>query len=202
MNKVCATSQSLIDDALAYYINLKNTGVWKIELACKSQIIALTTQILELKTKFSKMLTKAPTKQDEIVATPRKPKYVFELWRLEKDDNKLKHNMVEQDGKTWYWCDKHKHYGKNGVVSNGTYVLHKPDQHDQVMQAKKDGKWKWSTKASMDVKPNSTAATVFNNPASKLSLSKSLQAALVTKTGISEDQFNKIWSDACNASGN
>ena len=82
------------------------------------------------------------------------------------------------------------------------YVFHKPDQHDQAMQAKKDGKWKPSTKALNNAKPNPTAAIVLNNSALKLSLSKSLQAVLVTKTGISEDQFNKIWSDACNDSGN
>ncbi len=38
--------------------------------------------------------------------------------------------------------------------------------------------------------------------ASKLSLAKSLQEALTTMAGLSEDQFNKIWTNACNASGN
>jgi hypothetical protein len=59
------------------------------------------------------------------------------------------------------------------------------------------------TEASTDGKPKSTPASVSNNSSAlKLSLSKSLQAALVTTTGISEDQFNKIWADACSASGN
>ena len=102
MNKVCVTSQSLIDDALTYYVNLKNMGAWKIKLAHNSQIIVLTTQISELKTEFAKLLTTPPVKQDDIVAAPGKPKYVFEFRHLEKANNKLKHNMVEQDGKTWY----------------------------------------------------------------------------------------------------
>ncbi len=37
---------------------------------------------------------------------------------------------------------------------------------------------------------------------SKLSLLKSLQSALMTKAGISEDQFKKIWDEACSFSGN
>ena len=204
MNKSRVTSQSLIDDASAYFVNLKNTGAWKTELSRNSQIIALTTQLSELKTEFSKLSTsKAPAKQDEIVPTSGKPKYVFELWRVDKVDNKLEHSMIERDGKTWYWCDKHKYNGKNGAVSNGMYVLHKPDQHDNWFeQRKQKGKKGASTQASTGSKPNETPATGTNNAASKLSLSKSLQAALVTTAGISEDQFNKIWADACSASGN
>ena len=57
MNKSRVTSQSLIDDASAYFVNLKNTGAWKTELSRNSQIIALTTQLSELKTKFSKLST-------------------------------------------------------------------------------------------------------------------------------------------------
>ena len=204
MNKSRVTSQSLIDDASAYYVNLKNTGAWKTELLRNSQIISLTTQLLELKTEFTKLsASKAPAKQDEIVPTSGKPRYVFELWRVDKVNNKLEHSMIERDGKTWYWCDKHKYNGKNGAVSNGMYVTHKPDQHDSWFeQRKKKGKKGASTQASTDSKSNETPATVTNNAASKLSLSKSLQAALVTTAGISEDQFNKIWADACSASGN
>jgi len=50
MNKSPVTSQELMDDASAYFINLKNTGAWKIEISCNSQIIALTSQLTELKT--------------------------------------------------------------------------------------------------------------------------------------------------------
>ncbi|MGL6008733.1 MAG: hypothetical protein ACRC1D_04680 [Culicoidibacterales bacterium] len=206
MNKTRVTSQSLIDDASAYYVNLKNTGTWKTELARNCQIIALTTQISELKTEVSRLSAKAPAKQEETATPSDKPKYVFELWRLEKVDNKLEHNMVQRDGKTWYWCDKHKHNGKNGVISNGMYVTHKPDQHDNWFARKSalysSKKGRTLAETSMNDKLNPTNASVSHNTASKLSLSKSLQAALVSTTGISEDQFNKIWSDACTASGN
>ncbi len=43
---------------------------------------------------------------------------------------------------------------------------------------------------------------INNYSAAKLSLSKSLLAALVTTAGITEDQLNKIWANACNALGN
>ena len=149
MNKSFVTSQSLIDDALAYYINLKNTGAWKTELTRNSQIIALTTQLSELKTEFTKLSTnKAPAsdKQNEIVPNTGKPKYNFELWRLEKVDNKVEHSMIVKDGKNWYWCDKHKYNGKNGVVSNGMYVKHKPDQHDRWMEQKQSSNQRWGKK--------------------------------------------------------
>jgi hypothetical protein len=46
------------------------------------------------------------------------------------------------------------------------------------------------------------AAGSSDSLAAKLSLSKSLQAALVTTAGLSADQFQKIWADACSESGN
>jgi hypothetical protein len=55
MNKLVVTSQELIDDASAYFINLKNTGAWKIEMSRNSQIIALTTQLTELKAEMGKL---------------------------------------------------------------------------------------------------------------------------------------------------
>jgi hypothetical protein len=119
MNKMRVTLQYLIDSNLAYYVNLKNTGAWKTEMSHNSQIIALTTQLLDLKTKFSNLVfNKAPLKQDKNVPTSGKPGYVFELWRLEKVNNKLEHNMIKRNDKTWYWCNKHKYNGKNNVDSN------------------------------------------------------------------------------------
>jgi hypothetical protein len=85
MNKTHVTLQSLIDNALAYYDNLKNTGAWKTETSCNSQIIVLTTQLLDLRTERSYLVfNKAPLKQDENVPTAGKPRYVFLLWHLEK----------------------------------------------------------------------------------------------------------------------
>ncbi len=41
-----------------------------------------------------------------------------------------------------------------------------------------------------------------DSSAAKLSLSKSLQAALVTTDGLSADQFQTMWAEACNVLGN
>jgi hypothetical protein len=51
---------------------------------------------------------------------------------------------------------------------------------------------------------SSPAAAIKPNTgdSSKLLLSKSLQSALMTKAGILEDQFKKIWDEACSSSGN
>ncbi len=55
MNKAKITLNLLMDDAAAYFVNLKNTGNWKTEIARKTQIIALTVQISELESKVSKL---------------------------------------------------------------------------------------------------------------------------------------------------
>ncbi len=118
-------------------------------------------------------------------------RYIFELWRLEKVNNNAIHNMVERDGKTWYWCDKHT-YNNKGNITQEMYVFHKPSEHD-AWQAKKDC---FGKKTPKEISPASTYAQVAsagfsNTSTAKVSLSKSLQAALVTTARLSEDQFKK-----------
>ncbi len=55
MNKEIVTSQSLMDDASKYYTNMVASGNWKSEVNKHAQIIALTTQITELKKEFNKV---------------------------------------------------------------------------------------------------------------------------------------------------
>ncbi len=95
MNKSNVTSQILIDNASAYYVNLKNTGAWKVELSKKLQLIALTTQISELESRISKLsINSGSSKQNEEAPAHDSNKYIFELWRLNKVDNKAEHNMI------------------------------------------------------------------------------------------------------------
>ncbi len=214
MNKTKITSSKLMEKAAGYYLNLKLTGAWKTEISKHSQIIALTTQISKMRSKLSKLaIAKTGTANRDTGKSDGGPgviqpggagggKYVFELWHLDKVNNNADHNMVECDGKTWYWCDKHT-YNNKGTITQGMYVFHKPNEHD-AWQAKKDCFGKETPK---EISPANTYAKVnsagsINTLAAKLSLSKSLQAALVTTAGLSEDQFKKIWDDACNASGN
>jgi hypothetical protein len=184
MNKAKFLLQLLMDDAAAYYINLKNTGQWKTEISRNTQIIVLTMQISELETKVSKLLTiRALTGQSAPSiggtgtnsGTGTNPVYTFELWRLKKVDNKAEHNMIEWDGKTWYWCDKHQ-YNNKGVVTQGMYIFHKPGAEHDAWHAKKDCFKKGGPKDYMVTTPKaSTPASGLTDPlAAKLSLSKSL----------------------------
>jgi hypothetical protein len=109
MNKAKIMPQLLMDNAAAYYANLKNTGQWKTEISKNTQIIVLTMQITELKTKVSKVLiVRAPTGQSAPSSvgtgtnggTGTNPVYTFELWHLKKINKKAKHSMIEWDGKT------------------------------------------------------------------------------------------------------
>jgi len=112
--------------------------------------------------------------------------------------------MIERDGKTWYWCGKHK-YNNKGVVTNGMYVTHKPDRHDdRVVRRNKEQKGGAMAPTTNEPAGMPTTTPSVSNDSStlKLSLSKSLQAALVTTAGITEDQFKKIWAEACSALGN
>ncbi len=208
MNKSNVMSQILIDKASAYYINLKITGAWKVELSKNLQFIALTTQIYKLESKISKLSTNSrSSKQNEEAPARSNNNYTFELWRLEKVDNKAEHNMIERDGKTWYWCIDH-HCNNKGVVTNGMYISHKPQDHEKwrlnkerVVNRKKR-KANFANSASVTNKKPKSTSVLNNSAASKLSLSKLLQTALVTTAGITESQFNQIWVDACSASGN
>jgi hypothetical protein len=168
------------------------------------QIIALTTQISELKNEFSKV--KIVSKSYKKTLTPgtdnssnTKPWGNFELWRLTKVNNGAEFNMVEKDGKKLYWCNQHQYPGN---ATKRMYVFHKPTDHDLWAAKKADFKKK---KGNRHAKiPNLTppaASTLNPQAATKLSLAKSLQEALTTTAGLSKDRFSKIWDKCCNDLG-
>ena len=45
-------------------------------------------------------------------------------------------------------------------------------------------------------------ASSFKKDDKKLTLAKTLQAALMTNAGVSKSQFQQIWDEACSESGN
>jgi hypothetical protein len=66
------------------------------------QFIALTSQISELKNKLSKLSTNfGSSKQNKEASACGNDKHIFDLWCLDKVDNKLEYNMIECNGKTW-----------------------------------------------------------------------------------------------------
>ena len=98
MDKEIVTSQSLMDDASTSYGNMVASRDWKTEVNKHTQIIALTTQISELKKEFNQAkalnntFTPAP-------ASSGAGSNKFEQWRLMKVDNKEEFNMIVKDGK-------------------------------------------------------------------------------------------------------
>jgi hypothetical protein len=111
--------------------------------------------------------------------------------------------MIDWDGNTWYWCNNHT-YNNKGVVIQGMYIFHKPGSEHDAWQAKKDQFKTGGPKNSTVITPKepTSVSGLTDSSAAKLSLSKSHQAALVTKAGLSADQFQKIWAEACNELGN
>jgi hypothetical protein len=218
MNCKNYTSAGLMHEASLYYLNLKFSGAWKMEINKHQQIIALTTQLSDMKSEILKLTnaskrggngggTSGGTLLIKTSDESQQKKGGFPLWRLEKIPSSAEHNMVEPEGQKWYWCkDGHSFQNKEC----GMYCWHKPgaghvawlackEKYKQDQIAKKGN----STPTAPATLPSPTAAIKPNTgDSSKLLLSKSLQSALMTKAGISEDQFKKIWDEACSSLGN
>ncbi len=83
MDKENVTSQSLMADASSYYTNLVASGNWKLEINKHAQIILITTQILELKSKISQVKTSTkPSGDTEKVLCNKNDN--FQRWCLTK----------------------------------------------------------------------------------------------------------------------
>ncbi len=212
MNCKNYTSAGLMHKAYLYYFNLKFSSTWKMEINKHQQIIALTTQLSDMKSEILKITNASKgggnsggTSRDTLLVKTSDESQ--QKWRLEKIPSFAEHNMVEHKGQKWYWC-KDGHSFQNKVC--GMYCWHKPGAgHDAWLACKEKYKQDQAAK-----KGNSTptAPATLPSPAaaikpntgdlSKLSLLKSLQSALMTKAGILEDQFKKIWDEACSSLGN
>ncbi len=167
MGKEIVTSQSLMDDASTYYTNMVASG--------------------RLKKEFNK--TKAA--KNAIPASN-----TFEMWRLEKVDNKEEFNMVVKDGKTYYWCDKHK-YPSYDV--QGMCVFHKPADHGKWLERKtalNGQRGKGGKEKDTNSRFRSNSQAIFDTGRSKI------VTTLTTTTGLTDDQFTKIWDNCCSALGN
>ncbi len=82
--------------------------------------------------------------------------------------------------------------------------VHKPGSKHDAWQAKKDWFKKGGPKIStvITLRAPIPVSGSTDPSAAKLSLSKSLQAALVITSGLSTDRFKKIWAEACKELGN
>ena len=193
--------ESFMDEAEALFINLKGNGHWTNAYNPKDQIIALTTEVKSLKETISNLKSQPPTSNDGLKSSD-----LDANWRITKVENGLEHNMVVVDGKSYWWCpDGHKWNGEERPL----YVTHKPGhQHQRWLERK--NRWLENRKSNNEKDKEATAPPADKTAApatndkgdKKLALSQSLQAALMTKAGLSEDQFQQIWCEACQDSGN
>ena len=197
MGREHIVSEDLIAEATLMYTNLEKKGAWIKSYSAKDQIIALTSKIMVLETKLevTKVANPAP-------AQPR-GRNNFDMWRLTKIENGEEHCKIVRGDRTYYWCEDGHSFDKKKC---GMYVFHKPGAEHIEWQKKKDES-KTRKQASSDQGQKTDAqlkpsAGSTDTSAKRLSLSQHLKSALVTKAGLSDDQFQTIWDDACNQSGN
>jgi hypothetical protein len=129
------TSAGLIRKASLYYLNLKFSGTWKMEINTHQQIIALTTQLSDMKSEILKLAnaskgggngggTSGGTLLVKTSDESQQKKGNFPLWRLEKIPSSAEHNMVKRKGQKWYWCkDGHSFQNKCAECIAGTNLV-------------------------------------------------------------------------------
>jgi hypothetical protein len=89
-----------MEDAGSYYTNMGASGDWKLEVGKNAQIIALTTQISELKMAFNQTKIDKSTKPhgDDAPKQLCNQNDSFQMWRLTKVNNNKEFNMVKRKG--------------------------------------------------------------------------------------------------------
>ena len=117
------------------YNNMFEDGSWKCEIGKKDQIIALKTQLTEMKAKFDQQIASFATQaKQEDTPTPasildggpccsKKQPYTVAVWRLVKKEDKLTVN-----GKDYHWCTGNHYSGS--VKHKRMFAFHKSNDHD------------------------------------------------------------------------
>ena len=184
-------SETLINDASLRYTNMERHCLWTPGFSKKARIIALTFEVKDLKQRFSNL--KAPPSADRTPG-PANPQFTgVQPWQLKEVKNGKEFSCIEKDGKTWYFCPHHS-YNREKC---GMYVTHKPCDHDVWQKRKNEFKLR-RAKRQRDKTPGGLSLekkTAGTGKKKKLNLSERLQTALVTKAGLSEDQFDHIWEE-------
>ena len=120
------TWQAVCTAAKHKYLNMSSTGEWSAVNPADAQLLALATQIEELKRQNATLATKTPGTASGKQETPGLDRTLtggVQKWRTTK-----KGSSLVVDGKTFYWCPHHKH--PKGFF-DGLYCLHKPENHDE-----------------------------------------------------------------------
>ena len=113
-------------------------------------------------------------------STAKEWKFTLELWRIVKEGP-----TIIVDNKTRYWWP----IIKKGIY-DGMYVTHPPKNNDEWIKRKNSCGKKNSTPT------NSTLASERSTTNQKLVLSSDLKAAMVTNVQCTQEEADKLWSDA------
>ena len=141
------TVDSLTTAATTKYNNLVEAKKWKTDGDQRNaKIVALATQVEELKQQISKGSSSANGKGSDSQKTTSLPEN--QQWRLKKSFG----DHVRKMDKDWYWCSKQHNHGK------GMYVTHKPEDHTEWTEQKKRG----NTKSGGKSTSSSTQSTSEN----------------------------------------
>ena len=177
------TPDELISEAVTKYNNMVENKTWKMKEADDSKLVALTTQVKELKEKLNSQSSGKDNNPGSGSGSKRQP---IAEWRLKKTQG----DKLTKDGTTWYWCPHQHNNGK------GMYVTHKPENHtswyeNRKNRGKRDKNGKKSDDKDKDTKPSGEK---------KLILCDKMKAAMVTRFKCSSDDAEKLWKDVVSQS--
>ena len=106
--------------------------------------------------------------------------FTLDPWRIVKEGA-----TKVVDINTCYWCPRHI---KEGFY-DGMYVTHPPEKHNEWM----DRKINWGKKKSSK---DSTTSSGNLTTDKKLGLSTDLKATMVASFQCTQEEMDKLWSDA------
>ena len=134
------TFEQLVVCARKKYLNMRAQNEYNKVDPRSAQLIALTTEVTKLKgdlEKKSAALTTTTDRQRTSTrreTTPGLDRNLIENTNIQKWRVVKKGDSIEVDGRTLWWCEKHKDYHNRW---NGMYVPHKPEDHDRIMAERK-----------------------------------------------------------------
>lgn len=178
--------RELLTASLTYYNNLKANDQWDKVDPQTAQIMALQTELKELKEASAKQVhaTAAPKPSGNAQKNSNGTGWAVEKWRVE-----YKGPTIERDGVTHHWCKHHKIEGKY----DGMYFTNHTEATHSDWQDKRD-----RTKKRKQNRNGGNPATTTTAPASKtdeskkMEVSNKLRSALATNLCVSEEDINKI----------
>ena len=183
------TFEQLVVCARKKYLNMKAQNEYNKVDPRSAQLIALTTEVTKLKSELeSKSAALTTTTDRQRTSTRRETtpgldrskidNTSIQKWRVIK-----KGDTIQVDGRTYWWCKKHKDYHGRW---NGMYVLHKPEDHDAVMAARKAKRTRQNPPAT------EPADDKKETPGDKLVVSQKLKEVLCSRLMVGDEDADKL----------